>query len=131
MTRLESFLKALPKKYRYVFEFRDESWFAQPIYDVLTKHNAAFCLYNLAGRWSPEIVTADFIYIRLHGPEDAYQGHYPKKVLSHWAKKCLSWARNRKDVYCYFDNDEKAYASQDAVALRNLVQRQQKKTSVD
>ncbi len=128
--RLETFLKALPKKYRYAFEFRDESWFAQPVYDVLAKHNAAFCLYNLAGLWTPEIGTADFIYIRLHGPEDVYQGHYPQKILSHWAKKCLFWARNRKDVYCYFNNDEKAYASQDAVALRNLVKGQQKKTSV-
>jgi len=121
VTRLETFLKALPKKYRYVFEFRDESWFAQPIYDVLTKHNAAFCLYNLAGRWTPEVVTADFIYIRLHGPKDAYQGRYPQKVLSHWANKCLYWAKSGKDVYCYFDNDENGYAPINALALQRKV----------
>jgi len=74
VTRLEEFLKVLPQKYRFAFEFRDKSWFDQSIFDLLAKSNAAFCLYNLEGRWSPEVVTADFVYIRLHGPDGPYQG---------------------------------------------------------
>ena len=119
--RLEIFLKALPKKYRYAFEFRDESWFTQPIYDVLSKHNAAFCLYNLAGRWTPEVVTADFVYIRLHGPGDAYHGHYPQKVLDDWRGKCLSWSKAGMDVCCYFNNDQKGYAVEDARKLNSMI----------
>ena len=121
--RLEEFLKVLPKTFRYAFEFRDESWFAQPVYDLLTKFHAAFCLYHLAGRWAPEIVTTDFVYIRLHGPGKAYQGRYHFQTLRLWANKCYSWAESGKNVYCYFDNDQEGYAPINALALQTRVQR--------
>ena len=119
--RLEHFLMTLPKKYRFAFEFRDESWFHSSIYEILANHNTAFCLYNLAGQWSPEIVTADFVYIRLHGPQGPYQGAYDEKVLRRWAKKCVNWSAEGKDVYCYFDNDQNGYAAMDAVKLMVMV----------
>jgi uncharacterized protein YecE (DUF72 family) len=119
--RLEEFLKALPKPFRYAFEFRDESWFTQPVYDVLTQHDAALCLYHLAGRWAPEIVTTDFVYVRLHGPGQAYQGKYSAQTLRHWANKCHKWALLGKNVYCYFDNDEDGYAPINALALQKKV----------
>jgi uncharacterized protein YecE (DUF72 family) len=119
--RLEEFLKALPATFRYAFEFRDASWFAQPVYDVLSKYGAAFCLYHLAGQWSPEILTADFVYIRLHGPGEAYQGKYHDQSLRAWANKCQKWAHAGKDVYCYFDNDENGYAPINALALQRKV----------
>jgi len=120
--RLEEFLKALPTTFRYVFEFRDESWFAQPVYDILSKYGAAFCLYHLAGRWSPEIITADYVYIRLHGPGEAYQGKYHGQTLRAWSNKCQKWAHAGKAVYCYFDNDENGYAPINALALQRKVQ---------
>lgn len=120
--RLEAFLAALPKKHRFAFEFRDESWFDQNVYKLLAKHNSAFCMYNLAGRWSPEVVTANYIYIRLHGPEGPYQGRYHKTVLRTWAKKCTNWSAEGKDVYCYFDNDEKGYAAHDALELKKILE---------
>ena len=123
VTRLEDFLGVLPKKYRIAFEFRDESWFDQTIYDLLAKHNAAVCLYNLAGRWSPEILTADFVYLRLHGPEGPYQGEYDDKVLRTRAKKCVQWSSEGRDVYCYFDNDQKGYAVQNAMKLKQMTRR--------
>jgi uncharacterized protein YecE (DUF72 family) len=120
--RLDEFLKALPKPFRYAFEFREESWFTQPVYDVLTKYNAAFCLYHLAGRWSPEIVTTDFVYVRLHGPGEAYQGRYNDQTIFVWANKYRTWAQSGKDVYCYFDNDEDGYAPINALTLQRKVQ---------
>lgn len=126
--RLEEFLKALPKTFRYAFEFRDESWFAQPVYDLLTKYDSAFCLYHLAGRWSPEIITTDFVYIRLHGPGEAYQGKYRAPTLRLWANKCRKWAQSGKDVYCYFDNDQDGYASINALTLQKNVQALLKKS---
>jgi len=120
--RLEEFLKVLPKTFRYAFEFRDASWFAQPVYNVLARYDAAFCLYHLADRWSPEIVTTNFVYIRLHGPGKAYQGKYQNQTLRAWANKCQKWSQSGKDVYCYFDNDEKGYAPINALALQKRVQ---------
>ena len=127
--RLEEFLQTLPKTFHYVFEFRDERWFAQPVYDILSKYGAAFCLYHLAGRWSPEIVTTDFVYIRLHGPGEAYQGKYHGHTLRAWANKCQKWAQAGKDVYCYFDNDENGYAPINALTLQRKVQALLKKES--
>lgn len=122
-TRLEEFLKVLPKKYRFVFEFRDKSWFDLSIFDLLTKHNAAFCLYHLEGQWSPEVVTANFVYIRLHGPNGPYQGDYDDKILRAWARKCMKWSSEGKDVYCYFDNDQKGYAAQNALKLKQMTEK--------
>lgn len=123
LDRLEAFLKMLPKQHRFAFEFRDESWLHSETYDLLRRHFAGLCLYHLAGRVTPIEVTADFIYIRLHGPGDSYQGKYGSKSLRPWADRCWGWAQSGKDVFCYFDNDEKGYAASDALKLRALIDR--------
>lgn len=118
--RLKAFLEALPDTYRYAFEFRDTSWFDEEIYRVLRSHNAAFCMYHLAGLWSPEIVTADFIYARLHGPKGPYEGSYSASLLRRWAAKCKQWSKEGKEVYCYFDNDDRGFAPINALALLKI-----------
>lgn len=123
LERLDGFIKVLPKQHRFAFEFRDESWLQQETYDLLRQYHAGLCLYHFVGRCSPIEVTADFVYIRLHGPGDSYQGQYGLKGLRPWANRCVEWAQNGKDVFCYFDNDEAGYAVKDALALRNLVDR--------
>jgi len=116
--RLDDFLTALSRRrYRYAFEFRHESWFHDEVYDILRKANAALCLYHLAGFKSPEEMTADFTYVRLHGPGKAYQGSYNARTLSSYADKFKDWKKNGCDVYCYFDNDQKGYAPKDAMRL--------------
>lgn len=120
-SRLEAFLKALHRPFRYAFEFRDGSWFDSKIYQLLTDRNAAFCVYHLAGQQSPEIVTADFMYVRLHGPDGPYQGNYSDAMLHTWADKCQRWSGEGKDVYCYFDNDEGGYAPLNALALKQKI----------
>ena len=119
--RLDSFLGALPAGQRYVFEFRDPTWFEVPVYEALSRAGAAFCVYDFDGRQSPREVTADFVYVRLHGPDGAYQGSYDDERLSAWARQLLIWVGDEKDVYCYFDNDEKGYAVQNALTLRRMV----------
>jgi uncharacterized protein YecE (DUF72 family) len=119
--RLEAFLAALPSGYRYAFEFRDPTWFHPEVYQALAEHEAAFCLYELAGLSSPRELTADFTYLRLHGPGDAYSGCYPAETLSQWADVFGDWAKEGKEIYCYFDNDELGYAAQNAAELQKLV----------
>ncbi|MCF7917181.1 MAG: DUF72 domain-containing protein [Candidatus Omnitrophica bacterium] len=119
--RLENFLKILPKNYKYTFEFRNSKWFDQEIYQLLKKHNAAFCIYDLAGNLSPEKVTADFIYVRLHGPGKAYQGDYGKRKLKNWAKHFSRWRKNKKEIFCYFDNDQAGFAAKNALELKKLI----------
>jgi uncharacterized protein YecE (DUF72 family) len=83
-----------------------------------------------------EDVTADFLYLRLHGSEELYTSGYDDEALDRWAARIRNWSRggepndaelidtaNRprrtpRDVYVYFDNDAKVRAPVDAQALR-------------
>jgi uncharacterized protein YecE (DUF72 family) len=120
--RFKEFLEALPKGQRYVFEFRNETWYNEEIYQLMRDYNCGFCIYELAGHMSPMNITADFVYLRLHGPtENKYQGSYTNEVLKKWAKQCIEWQKQKKDVYIYFDNDQEAYAVYNAITLKKLV----------
>lgn len=119
--RLKEFLAKLPKKVRYTFELRDPSWFGPETEKLLSSANAAFCIYDLNGRQSPCPVTADFVYIRLHGPDGAYKGRYIGKLLNDWAWTIRRWLKEDLDVYCYFDNDQEGNAVRDAIKLRELL----------
>jgi uncharacterized protein YecE (DUF72 family) len=119
--RLAQFLEALPAKHRYAFEFRDPAWFEPAILEVLGARNAALCLYEFAGKEAPREVTADFVYIRLHGPDGAYQGSYDDKALRTWARRIATWAKNGLDVHCYFDNDDRGHAPKNALRLREML----------
>jgi uncharacterized protein YecE (DUF72 family) len=109
--RFRAFLEKLPKGNRYTFEFRDQTWYHDEIYSLLREFNYAFCIYELAGHTSPIEVTANYVYVRLHGPGDKYQGSYSDEVLEEWAARCKDWSDTGKDVYVYFDNDQEGFAA--------------------
>lgn len=119
--RLKKFLEVLPKNHRYALELRDPSWLNEEACRLLKRYGAAFCIYELAGRISPHEVTADFVYIRLHGPGGAYQGSYDRETLAGWAQEIDAWATQGQEVFCYFDNDEAGYAAQNALELQDLL----------
>jgi uncharacterized protein YecE (DUF72 family) len=119
--RLGQFLAVLPQEFRIAFEFRDASWFASPIFRLLERHGAACCAYDLDGRQSPVRITADFAYIRLHGPDGPYRGSYDGRTLGGWARRLSGWRRSGLDAYCYFDNDEAGYAAGDALRLSRML----------
>ena len=119
--RLSAFLDALPTCHRYTFEFRDPSWHDPSIYRVLGRHNAAFCLYELDGFEAPHQLTADFVYVRLHGPGRKYQGDYSSGQLRAWARRIALWRKSVAAVYVYFDNDQAGYAAKNAAELKAMV----------
>jgi len=119
--RFKTFLEKLPRGNRYTFEFRNTTWYNDEVYKLLKQHNCAFCIYELAGHTSPIEVTANYVYIRLHGPGNKYQGSYSDTVLQDWASRCKSWAKENKDVYVYFDNDQEGFAAFNAIRLQELV----------
>ena len=121
--RLAAFLGALSPDFRYVFEFRDPSWFTREVRDELARHRAAFCIYELGGRHSPEEVTADFVYVRLHGPAGPYRGLYDAGTLARWAGKFRAWAAQGRRVHCYFDNDQEGFAARNALQLQEMLLR--------
>ncbi|PJD96439.1 MAG: hypothetical protein CK425_05565 [Parachlamydia sp.] len=117
--RLEDFLLHLKEDFLHVFEFRHPSWFVDEIYEILAKKNIGLCMTDLNGKQSPEEITSFFTYIRLHGPHQAYQESYGAAKLKSWKKKIEKW-KTKTSVYCYFDNDAKGAAIEDAKVMRDF-----------
>lgn len=118
---LKKFAASLSKDFDYVLEFRNTSWFCPEIYDLLNSHQIALCFYDYKGYQSPEIITAPFVYLRLHGPKkSAYEGSYSTPKLAEYAQKIASWKNQGKRIYCYFDNDKKSCAPINADCLISL-----------
>lgn len=119
--RLSRFLSALPASHRYSIECRNATWHNPQVYRLLQKHNVAFCLFELGGCMTPIVVTADFVYVRLHGPGLKYQGDYALATLKGWCRRIRRWIDSDKDVYVYFDNDQAGYAVKNAQELKGMV----------
>jgi uncharacterized protein YecE (DUF72 family) len=66
-------------------------------------------------------MTADFAYLRFHGPTGDYGGSYPDDHLHEWANKVSAWDEAGRDTYVYFNNDMRGYAVENARRLRRDV----------
>jgi uncharacterized protein YecE (DUF72 family) len=119
--KLKSFFELLPNSRRYSFEFRHPSWYEPPILRLLSKRNIALCISDHHDAPAPWRRTADFVYVRGHGPQGRYKGHYRQEALVTWAKRIKSWKKQGCDVFVYFDNDQKSAAPADALKLRLLL----------
>jgi uncharacterized protein YecE (DUF72 family) len=119
--RLAAFLRLLSTNRRYSFEFRHPSWYQPSIFRLLAQRNIALCISDHHDAPAPWKRTADFIYIRGHGPGGKYKGHYAPAALQDWADSMRAWKRRGYDIYVYFDNDQKSAAPADALKLRQLI----------
>ena len=105
--------------YRHAFEVRHPSYFCEEFFTVLRSHGCALVFADTAGKYPyAEELTADFVYIRLHGSTELYVSGYTDDELEEWAQRIGRWrAGGRRDVYVYFDNDAKVHAPRDALRL--------------
>jgi uncharacterized protein YecE (DUF72 family) len=103
---------------RHAVEIRHESFVTPAFVRQLKRHDIALVVADTAGKWPlVEELTADFMYLRLHGDKELYASGYTDAALDHWAARIRRWSR-RRDVFCYFDNDIKVRAPFDADRLR-------------
>ena len=84
------------------------------------KYRISFCLFDLAHFRTPEALTSDIVYIRLHGSDGAYCGSYSNKSLKEWAQKIINWKAENRLVFLFFDNDQVGYATENARMIRYL-----------
>jgi uncharacterized protein YecE (DUF72 family) len=122
---------------RHAVEVRSETFRSEDFIALLRRHRIALVVADTAGKWPLlEDLTADFVYVRLHGDTELYASGYTPEALEAWAARIDAWRcggepadarhasakpaakRARRDVYCYFDNDMKVRAPFDAQALR-------------
>lgn len=122
---------------RHAMEIRHESFCDSSFIELLREHKIALVIAETAQRFPMmHDITADFVYMRLHGDKTLYQSGYSDRALSKWAKRIAAWERGGelrstqkvtklkppsskpRDVYCYFDNtDVKLRAPVDAQTL--------------
>jgi len=119
-TRLQAFLDALPEGRRYAVEFRDPAWYEEAVLEMLRSRNVALCVSDHHHAPAPWEATADFVYLRGHGPGGRYFGRYGEALLKDWARAIRSW-RTSHDVFVYFDNDIKSAAPADAEQLVGML----------
>ncbi|MFL6697028.1 MAG: DUF72 domain-containing protein [Vitreoscilla sp.] len=124
---------------RHALEIRHPSFVDPAFIALLRRQGVALVVADTASRWPLiEDVTADFVYIRLHGDEALYTSGYGDEALAGWARRIAAWrcgtqvddarlasavaprSRARRDVFCYFDNDVKVHAPFDAMRLARL-----------
>ena len=125
---------------RHALEIRHESFVDEAFVDLLRRHRVALVVADTAGKWPlAEDLTADFVYVRLHGDEVLYVSGYSDVALDAWASRLIAWSEGRapadsrcispqpaarcpgRDVFCYFDNDAKVMAPRDATTLTRLL----------
>ncbi len=121
LARIEAFAVLLPADLLHVFEFRDPSWFVQPVKDILGRFGLGFCIFDMPGLPCPAWVTGDVVYLRFHGSEVVYGGRYGREALRPWAGRIRDWLAEGRAVYAYFNNDAFGHAVEDARVLRKLL----------
>lgn len=108
-----------PFSYQHAFEVRHPSYFCDEFYDVLRTHGCALVFADTAGKFGyADVLTTDFVYVRLHGSTQLYVSGYSDDELDDWAARIRRWRRRgARDAYVYFDNDAKVHAPHDAQRL--------------
>ena len=102
---------------RHAVEVRHESFRDERFLSLLRKYKVALVVADTAGKFPyMDDVTADFVYIRLHGDKELYASGYDDAAIERWAERIRGWSK-KGDVYCYFDNDIKVHAPYDAQRL--------------
>jgi uncharacterized protein YecE (DUF72 family) len=113
---------SLLKQGRHCFEFRDSSWFADDVYELLREHGAALVISDHP-KWPMKAreLTADWTYVRLHHGSRGRRGNYSRAELETWRRQ-IEELRRRAEVYVYFNNDWEAFAVRNALWLQQALE---------
>ncbi|MGZ8254151.1 MAG: DUF72 domain-containing protein [Burkholderiaceae bacterium] len=123
---------------RHAIEIRNPTFLEPAFIELLRRYRIALVVADTGERWpQPHDITADFVYMRLHGATELYKSRYSEEMLQVWTTRVEAWAaggqpadanlivpatlpREARDVYCYFDNTDKLHAPDNAQRLMAL-----------
>lgn len=100
LTLLSDYLALLPPDLRFAFEFRNESWLSDSVYELLSKHHVCLCLAESDKLEVPKVFTADFAYFRLR------KGDYPPEERQRIAAQVRELSEAGRDVYVFFKHED-------------------------
>jgi uncharacterized protein YecE (DUF72 family) len=123
------------RRLRHALEVRREDSLTPETARIARRHGTALVVSDAADWPRREELTAGWVYVRLHGSKRTYASRYRDEELDRWAHRIREWRRGRqpgdattltgrkppprkeRDVYVYFDNDDRAHAPKDALRL--------------
>ena len=118
--RLSDLLAELPPSQPCSFEFRNSSWYDDKVFALLAQHNCALVVHDHHDGPSPVLKTADWVYMRLHGPDGRYQQAYSLSQLETWAARMVE-LNPEKPSWLFFNNTIAAHAVENALAMKNII----------
>jgi len=98
--RLGEVLRLVPEEVRCAWEFRNASWFSDDVYHLLKSRNAALCIADTGESTTPDVITADWGYLRLRD-----EG-YKEGDLQRWADRVKQLGAGWKDAFVFFKHEE-------------------------
>lgn len=124
LTFFTSEARKLPYPPDIAVEFRNKAWFTDEVYGMLRKHTVALVAAESSRYPCVRELTADFTYIRMHGPKELFGSSYSPEELAEWAAYIKKASKKVKRIYVYFNNDWEAYALANARDLAFLLGQQ-------
>lgn len=119
--RLDECLASFPRSARVAVEARHESWWCQEVREVLERHEAALCWADRGSRLlTPQWVTADWGYVRLHEGTAHPRPSYGRAALKSWLERIVAAWPASADVFVFFNNDTGGAAVRNAETLQHL-----------
>jgi len=108
---------------RLAFEFRHKTWCNEETYSLLKRYNVAWVIADSSRYPKAVAVTADFIYLRMHGPKELFSSKYAEHEMKTLANKIKEWLSQQHDIYVYFNNDFHGFAVENAKELFSFIKR--------
>lgn len=125
--RLISLTCDLPEGFLYAFEFRHLSWFREDVYQRLKARGHSLVLSDSPIKkdgsrvWPLYDLDCDFAFIRFHGSKQLYVSSYSDEELKEYAQIVKKKISQGKNVYCYFNNDARGFATKNAFKLKDML----------
>jgi len=108
--------------YRFALEVRHQTWLNEESIALMKKYNIAFVISQSGTRFPyAELVTAENIYVRFHGPGRLYASSYTDEQLQKFAQLFKQWYKQGRSIWAFFNNDVFGYALQDAKRLEKMI----------
>ncbi len=114
------------KNGKFSIELRDKRWVNEEVFSILRIYNISLCFSDYPGVEIDSPLTADFVYMRRHGPTFLYSSLYSEKEIRRDAFFIEKYLKKNVDVFVYYNNDAHAWAVQNALQLKEMVKNARK-----
>ena len=118
---LYAICKQIYPQYRFAMEVRHQSWLCAESIGLMKEYNIAFVI-SQSGTGFPyaELVTAQHIYVRFHGPDALYASDYSEAQLQEFTHLFKGWKKDGHSIWAFFNNDINGFAFKNAARLKEL-----------